>query len=171
MMWIAPGISFLGGWPLLLRLQWWGLLFDMGCVVPQPFAAGGNRSYLEYWAIIDDPRYQGILPGRARSCRQIDTILQKNKLLMPFSKISGTTLRPPNCGYEKEHNSRLFEHRCKCPCFNPPKTPQNKFFWCCHQIWLDCEQQSENSVLLWLESDWKLNTMDIMDFLIFLTSW
>jgi hypothetical protein len=33
----------------------------MRCMVPQPFAARGNRSYLEFWAIIDGPRYLGVL--------------------------------------------------------------------------------------------------------------
>jgi hypothetical protein len=31
----------------------------MGCMVPQPFAAGGNRLYLDFWAITSDPRYLG----------------------------------------------------------------------------------------------------------------
>jgi hypothetical protein len=28
-----------------------------GCVVPQPFATGGNRSYPKFWAVTGDPRY------------------------------------------------------------------------------------------------------------------
>jgi hypothetical protein len=28
---------------------------------PHPFAVGGNRSYLEFWAITGDPRYPGYL--------------------------------------------------------------------------------------------------------------
>jgi hypothetical protein len=32
-----------------------------GCMVPQLFAAGGNRSYSEFWAIIDGLRYPGYL--------------------------------------------------------------------------------------------------------------
>jgi hypothetical protein len=31
----------------------------MRCMVPQPFAAGGNRSYLDFWAVTDDPQYPG----------------------------------------------------------------------------------------------------------------
>jgi hypothetical protein len=31
----------------------------MRCMVPQPFARGGNRSYLEFWVITDDPWYPG----------------------------------------------------------------------------------------------------------------
>jgi hypothetical protein len=34
-----------------------GALSGMGCMVPQPFAAGGNWSYLEFWAITGDPWY------------------------------------------------------------------------------------------------------------------
>jgi hypothetical protein len=29
----------------------------MGCMIPQPFAAGGNRSYLEFRVVTDDPQY------------------------------------------------------------------------------------------------------------------
>jgi hypothetical protein len=32
---------------------------SMGCMIPQPFAADGNWSYLNFWAITSDPRYQG----------------------------------------------------------------------------------------------------------------
>jgi hypothetical protein len=28
-----------------------GAISGMGCTVPLPFAAGGNQSYLEFWAI------------------------------------------------------------------------------------------------------------------------
>jgi hypothetical protein len=62
MMWIAPEISCLGGCPLLFSLKWWGLLSSTGCVVSQPFATRGNRLYLEFWVIIRDPQYRGILP-------------------------------------------------------------------------------------------------------------
>jgi hypothetical protein len=31
----------------------------MECVVPQPFAAGGNRSYPELWVVTSDPWYSG----------------------------------------------------------------------------------------------------------------
>jgi hypothetical protein len=30
-----------------------------GCLVPKPFAAEGNWSYLDFWAITDGPRYLG----------------------------------------------------------------------------------------------------------------
>jgi hypothetical protein len=36
-----------------------GAISSMGCVVPQPFAAGGNQSYLELWTIIGGPCYPG----------------------------------------------------------------------------------------------------------------
>jgi hypothetical protein len=29
----------------------------MGYLIPQPFAAGGNRSYLDFWDVTGDPRY------------------------------------------------------------------------------------------------------------------
>jgi hypothetical protein len=31
----------------------------MGCMVPQPLATGGNRPYLDLWAVTDDPQYPG----------------------------------------------------------------------------------------------------------------
>jgi hypothetical protein len=31
----------------------------MGCMVPQPFAAGGNRSYPKFWTVTGGPRYLG----------------------------------------------------------------------------------------------------------------
>jgi hypothetical protein len=31
----------------------------MSCMVHQSFAAGGNRSYLEFWVITGDPWYRG----------------------------------------------------------------------------------------------------------------
>jgi hypothetical protein len=34
---------------------------SMGCKVPQPFVAGGNRSYLEFWAVTDIPQYPGYI--------------------------------------------------------------------------------------------------------------
>jgi hypothetical protein len=38
-----------------------GLFPGTRCMVPQPFAAGGNRSYLEFWVIISSPRYPGYI--------------------------------------------------------------------------------------------------------------
>jgi hypothetical protein len=29
----------------------------MGCMIPHPFAAGGNRSYPEFRVVTDDPQY------------------------------------------------------------------------------------------------------------------
>jgi hypothetical protein len=31
------------------------------CMVPQPFTAGGNRSYPEFWAITGGPHYPGYI--------------------------------------------------------------------------------------------------------------
>jgi hypothetical protein len=36
-----------------------GAISDIGCMVPQPFAAGVNQLYLEFWAITGDSRYPG----------------------------------------------------------------------------------------------------------------
>jgi hypothetical protein len=33
-MWMAPEISFLGGWPLLFSLEWWGLYPVRGVWLP-----------------------------------------------------------------------------------------------------------------------------------------
>jgi hypothetical protein len=38
-----------------------GLFPGMGCVVPQVFASGGDRSYLEFWDVIGGPRYPGYI--------------------------------------------------------------------------------------------------------------
>jgi hypothetical protein len=46
-------------WPLLFILEWWGYFPSMGCMVPQPFAARGNRSYPEFWVMIGELRYSG----------------------------------------------------------------------------------------------------------------
>jgi hypothetical protein len=51
MAWIAPRISYflVGG----RSYSAWsgGALSGMGCMVPQPFATRGNRSYAECWAV------------------------------------------------------------------------------------------------------------------------
>jgi hypothetical protein len=36
-----------------------GVISGTGCMVPQPFAAGGNRSYPEFWAVTGAPQYLG----------------------------------------------------------------------------------------------------------------
>jgi hypothetical protein len=36
-----------------------GPSLGMGCMAPQPFATGGNRSYLELWAVTGVPWYPG----------------------------------------------------------------------------------------------------------------
>jgi hypothetical protein len=59
---IAPEISFLGVMTPSLQPGGMGPLTDMGYMVPQPFAAGGNRSYLKFWAVIGDLWYLCILP-------------------------------------------------------------------------------------------------------------
>jgi hypothetical protein len=63
----------------------------------------------------------------------------------------------------------MLKHHYRCPCLNPPRKLQNENFWHRHQIWLDCEQQLENSILrlTGLESDWEPNTIVIEDSLPF----
>jgi hypothetical protein len=57
--WIAHEFrSFLVGGPSSLARSG-GTILDMRCMIFQPFAAGGNRSYLDFWAITGNPRYLG----------------------------------------------------------------------------------------------------------------
>jgi hypothetical protein len=59
----------------------------------------------------------------------------------------------------------------RCPSLNPSRKLQNKNFWHRRQIWLDCKQQSENSILVLTcqESDWEPNTIVIEHSFIFPT--
>jgi hypothetical protein len=86
--------------------------------------------------------------------RRIDTILWKEQ-----SRIQG------KCPII------LLKHHDRWPSLNPPRKLQNESFWYRCQIWLDCEQQSENSilVLMWLESEENIIKRVIEYFLIFLT--
>jgi hypothetical protein len=61
MAWIVPGISSfsVGGPPFYPRVV--GPFHGIGCMVPQPFAAGGNRSYPEFWAVTGGLRYPGYI--------------------------------------------------------------------------------------------------------------
>jgi hypothetical protein len=38
-----------------------GAFPSTGCMVSQSFAAGGNQSYLECWAVTDGPQYPGYI--------------------------------------------------------------------------------------------------------------
>jgi hypothetical protein len=55
MAWIVPGISSFTLVASPLQSKVVGLFPSVGCMVPQMFAARGNRSYLEFWAVIDGP--------------------------------------------------------------------------------------------------------------------
>jgi hypothetical protein len=46
--------------PLQLRVM--GQFPDMRCMILQPFAAEGNRSYLEFWTLTGSPWFSGYLP-------------------------------------------------------------------------------------------------------------
>jgi hypothetical protein len=63
------------------------------------------------------------------------------------------------------------KHHDRCPSLNPPRKLPNENFWDRRQIWLDCKQQSENSILAWtcLESDREPNIIVIEDSFLFLT--
>jgi hypothetical protein len=39
-----------------------GAISNTGCMVPQSFIVGGNRSYPDLWAVIDDSQYSGTRP-------------------------------------------------------------------------------------------------------------
>jgi hypothetical protein len=53
--------------PLLIRPGVVGSFPGTGCMVPQPFTAGGNRSYPEFWVVTHGPRYQGyITPAKPK---------------------------------------------------------------------------------------------------------
>jgi hypothetical protein len=39
-----------------------GSFLGTRCMVPQPFAADGNLSYLKFWTVTGGPRYPGYLP-------------------------------------------------------------------------------------------------------------
>jgi hypothetical protein len=51
-------ISFKVGGPSSSALSG-GAISGMGCMVPQPFATGGSRSYPKFWAITGGPWYPG----------------------------------------------------------------------------------------------------------------
>jgi hypothetical protein len=61
MAWIVPGISSFTLVASPLQSKVVGLFPSMGCMVPQMFAARGNRSYLEFWAVIDGLQYLGYI--------------------------------------------------------------------------------------------------------------
>jgi hypothetical protein len=58
--------SFKVGGPSLARSG--GAIPSTGCVVPQPFAAGGNQPYLDFWAITSDPWYPRYKTPISSSC-------------------------------------------------------------------------------------------------------
>jgi hypothetical protein len=45
-----------------LQLRGVGLFSGTRCVISQPFSAGGNQSYLEFWVVTSGPRYPEYLP-------------------------------------------------------------------------------------------------------------
>jgi hypothetical protein len=60
MMWITSGISsFYVGSPPPLQPRVVRSFPGMGCMIFQPFATGGNQSYLKFWAKTGDLQYPG----------------------------------------------------------------------------------------------------------------
>jgi hypothetical protein len=56
---IAPEFSsfYVGGPSSSTRSG--GVISNVRCMVPQPFAVGGNWSYPEFWAVTGGPQYPG----------------------------------------------------------------------------------------------------------------
>jgi hypothetical protein len=65
----------------------------------------------------------------------------------------------------------MLKHHDRWASLNPPRKLQNENFWHRRQIWLDCEQQSENSILVQtcLEYDREPDTIIIEDPFLFPT--
>jgi hypothetical protein len=53
-----------------------------GCLVPQPFAAGGNRLYLEFWAITGGPRYSGYITPTVAPEPSIERVARDSHSMM-----------------------------------------------------------------------------------------
>jgi hypothetical protein len=100
--------------------------------------------------------------------------------LKEFKALSG--LYPHNWGVKgitllkipTEQDKRpimMLKHHNMCPSLNPPRKLQNENFWHWRQIWHDCEQQLENSILTLtcLESYQETNTIVIEYSFIFST--
>jgi hypothetical protein len=52
----------------------------MGCMVPQPFAAGGNQSYREHWAVTGGLRYQGYFTPIVAPVPSVERAVKKHPL-------------------------------------------------------------------------------------------
>jgi hypothetical protein len=63
-----------------LQLGVVGSFPDTGCMVLQPFAAGGNRSYQEFWAVTGGRRYLGYLPQQLHILRPSLQMLEMERL-------------------------------------------------------------------------------------------
>jgi hypothetical protein len=56
-----------------------------GCLVSQPFAAGGNQSYLDFWAVTNDRGTRGTRP---QQILQQHEMLTRQKVLFLLEKSS-----------------------------------------------------------------------------------
>jgi hypothetical protein len=80
---VAPGISFFEvGGPSYSAWSG-GAIYNMGCMVPQPFAAGGNQSYQEFWAVTGDPWHRDtrFVQISAREGRRWDKTLLEDEVV------------------------------------------------------------------------------------------
>jgi hypothetical protein len=68
-----------------LQLGVVGSLPDMGCMVLQPFAARGNRSYPEFWAVTGGLRYPGYITSTVATKPSIERVAEAS-----HSTVGGT---------------------------------------------------------------------------------
>jgi hypothetical protein len=61
MVWITLEFSFIYVSGPSSSVRSGGVISSTGRMVPQPFAAGGNRSYLKFWAVAKRPAVPGVL--------------------------------------------------------------------------------------------------------------
>jgi hypothetical protein len=57
--WITPGFSSFNFVAPSPSARSGNAISVMGCTVPQPFAARGILSYLEFWGVTGGPQYLG----------------------------------------------------------------------------------------------------------------
>jgi hypothetical protein len=86
----------------------------MRCMIPQPFAARGNQSYQEFWAITDGPRYPWY------KTQTLVIILLGTPNLYMISLMNSTTLAAviESASFTSIHFVNLFSATKMC--VNPP---------------------------------------------------
>jgi hypothetical protein len=98
-------------------------LSEMGCMVPQPFATRGNRSYSEFWAIIGDPRYPGYLTLKSLPYPEFsyNNSYQESLKMTPFEMLYGRGVEP-HCFRMILENGRFLD-------LTYYRMPRDKFRW------------------------------------------